>query len=426
MHGRCSPPERLLCVVLLSVLPLAALADRSGRLLATGGAVSIEATAGGGITPWAVLAGYGTDEQVGCAAALTGVHTDDYTLQSAGGACTWGNRIELSIGRQELDLDGLRPVLGLPDNQMLRQRYAGLKVRLAGDIVYSDWGQLSAGVLYRQSEDKALVRAAGATDTTGIDGYLSAGKLFLDGPLSRMAYADVGRLRFTRANQGGLLGFGGDRRRQLPRQHRTGRRAACAQGPCHRYRVPPEAGQSRLCRRGRLEGHLRCVVPVKAHLGHRRVGVPRQHRHVAGPERTLYFDSGKLMRSTAKGQYVAGRAKRYVITGVVLMLTACTNQATAPDRLYSELGGEPGITRIVEELIRNIADDPRITHHFTSLVAGFPATASRPTSGGSRVNPAPSMAEACAESHRLLDVADFNALVEDLIDAMDELDIDHR
>lgn len=210
MHGRCSPPERLLCVVLLSVLPLAALADRSGRLLATGGAVSIEATAGGGITPWAVLAGYGTDEQVGCAAALTGVHTDDYTLQSAGGACTWGNRIELSIGRQELDLDGLRPVLGLPDNQMLRQRYAGLKVRLAGDIVYSDWGQLSAGVLYRQSEDKALVRAAGATDTTGIDGYLSAGKLFLDGPLSRMAYVNA-TLRFTRANQGGLLGFGGDR-----------------------------------------------------------------------------------------------------------------------------------------------------------------------------------------------------------------------
>lgn len=210
MHGRCSPPERWLCVLLLSVLPLAALADRGGRLLATGGAVSIEATAGGGITPWAVLAGYGTDEQVGCAAALTGVQTDDYTLRSTGGACTWRNRIELSIGRQELDLAGLRPVLGLPDDQMLRQRYAGLKIRLAGDIVYSNWGQLSAGVLYRQSEDKALVRAAGARDTAGIDGYLSAGKLFLDGPLSRMAYVNA-TLRLTRANQGGLLGFGGDR-----------------------------------------------------------------------------------------------------------------------------------------------------------------------------------------------------------------------
>lgn len=210
MHGRCSPPERLLCVLLLSVLPLAALADSGGRLLATGGAVSIEATAGGGITPWAVLAGYGTDEQVGCAAALTGVHTDDYALRSTGGACTWRNRIELSVGRQELDLAGLRPVLGLPDDQMLRQRYAGLKIRLAGDIVYSDWGQLSAGVLYRQSEDKALVRTAGAKDTAGIDSYLSAGKLFLDGPLSRMAYVNA-TLRFTRANQGGLLGFGGDR-----------------------------------------------------------------------------------------------------------------------------------------------------------------------------------------------------------------------
>ncbi|MEX2258816.1 MAG: group 1 truncated hemoglobin [Woeseia sp.] len=133
------------------------------------------------------------------------------------------------------------------------------------------------------------------------------------------------------------------------------------------------------------------------------------------------------MRSAEKGRYEAGRAKRYVITGVVLMLTACTNQATAPDRLYSELGGEPGITRIVEELIRNIADDPRIRHHFTSLhIAGFRdrlETHFCQITGG----PCTFDGRSMRESHRLLDIseADFNALVEDLIDAMDGLDIDH-
>ena len=38
--------------------PMLASAD-AGRLLATGGATSLEGAAGGGITPWAVLAGYG-------------------------------------------------------------------------------------------------------------------------------------------------------------------------------------------------------------------------------------------------------------------------------------------------------------------------------------------------------------------------------
>ena len=34
-----------------------------GRLLATGGATMIEGAAGGGLVPWAVLAGYGTREE---------------------------------------------------------------------------------------------------------------------------------------------------------------------------------------------------------------------------------------------------------------------------------------------------------------------------------------------------------------------------
>lgn len=39
------------------VAPALALGD-NGRLIATGGATSIEGSAGGGITPWAVITGY--------------------------------------------------------------------------------------------------------------------------------------------------------------------------------------------------------------------------------------------------------------------------------------------------------------------------------------------------------------------------------
>lgn len=185
-------------------------ANAGDRLLATGGAVSIEATAGGGITPWAVLAGYGTSSQLGCAAAVTGLETDDYGFSSMGVACTLNNRIEVSFGRQALDLDGLIPLLGLPDGQQLRQRYAGVKLRLGGDIVYGRYGQWSAGALYKDSEDAWLARVAGADRTSGIDWYVSGGKLFLNGLFHRYTYVNAS-LRSTSAHQTGLLGFDASR-----------------------------------------------------------------------------------------------------------------------------------------------------------------------------------------------------------------------
>lgn len=38
------------------------------RLLATGGVMQIEGSAGGGLTPWALIAGYGTREEIGASA----------------------------------------------------------------------------------------------------------------------------------------------------------------------------------------------------------------------------------------------------------------------------------------------------------------------------------------------------------------------
>lgn len=196
---------------LLWMLSANVLADTGGRLLATGGAVSIEATAGGGITTWAVLSGYGEDGQLGCAAATGSVNTNDYGLRSFGAACSINNRIELSFGQQSLDLDGLRPLLGLPDKQKLRQQIVGIKVRIAGDAVYHRLGQLSAGLNYKHNQDGWLARAAGATRTSDSEAFLTAGRLYINGPFGWMAYVNA-TVRYTRANQTGLLGFGGDRR----------------------------------------------------------------------------------------------------------------------------------------------------------------------------------------------------------------------
>ena len=91
-------------LIALACLP-AAQAD--GRLLATGGAMQIEGAAGGGLVPWAVLAGYGTRDEYGGTFAITRVDTGDYNLDMLGAAFTFRNRVEISYARQDLDLGTL-------------------------------------------------------------------------------------------------------------------------------------------------------------------------------------------------------------------------------------------------------------------------------------------------------------------------------
>lgn len=198
---------RLLAVL---VLLLASGAQaRDGRLLATGGASQLEGAAGGGIVPWAVLAGYGTRDQDGGTAFYTRVDTGDYALDAFGVAYTFRNRLELSLARQRFDLGELQRRLSLPWDA-LEQDIFGAKLRLAGDLVYTPWPQLSLGVQHKRLRDAALPLAVGARDDRGTDVYLSASKLFLAGPGGRQLLLN-GTLRSTRANQMGLLGHGGDR-----------------------------------------------------------------------------------------------------------------------------------------------------------------------------------------------------------------------
>lgn len=182
----------------------------NGRLLATGGVSTIEGSGGGGIVPWATLSGYGTRDELGAVAFATHVDSGDYRLDVQGAALTVGNRLELSLARQRLDLGTLQERLALPWNA-LGQDVFGAKLRVYGDLVYGRGPQVSVGVQYKRLRDSALPLAIGARDDHGTDVYLSASRLLLQGAGGYQLLLN-GTLRATRANQGGLLGFGGDRR----------------------------------------------------------------------------------------------------------------------------------------------------------------------------------------------------------------------
>lgn len=181
----------------------------SDKLLLTGGVSQLEGAAGGGLTPWAVIGGYGTRDQIGANAFLTRVGVQDYHLDGAGALIGFLDRIELSIARQRFDTEDVGAALGLGRGYSFTQTIIGLKVKLAGDAVLEQdrWlPQVSVGAQFKRNDRGDLLRAIGAKDDHGVDFYVSATKLYL----SQSVLANL-TLRFTRANQIGLLGFGGDR-----------------------------------------------------------------------------------------------------------------------------------------------------------------------------------------------------------------------
>ncbi len=172
-----------------------------GKLLGTGGLVSIEGNAGGGITPWAVLAGYGENDQWSASAAVTQVQTQDFRLRSASVALGIYNRVELSFARQRFDIP----------NDTLGQEIFGAKVRVAGDLIYGSLPQVSLGTQFKRSTDANTLAALGIADTRDVDLYASVSRLFLQGPFDRSTLVNA-TVRSTKAQQTGLLGFSAKRK----------------------------------------------------------------------------------------------------------------------------------------------------------------------------------------------------------------------
>ena len=172
-----------------------------GRLLATGGLTSVEGAGGGGLVPWATLASYAEEGQWGATVAYNSAEVDDYKLGVGAITLNFDNRWEFSYAQQDFELLSL--------GGELKQRIYGVKYRLGGDVIYGKMPQFSVGLLHKKNTDFALPQAVGARKDKGTDFYLSATKAWLDGPWHRTWLANL-TVRATKANELGLLGFGGD------------------------------------------------------------------------------------------------------------------------------------------------------------------------------------------------------------------------
>ena len=172
----------------------------SGKLLATPGVSQVEGSAGGGIVPWAQLAGYASDDEIAINGFCSRADVSDYRLDVCGAQLNIYDRVEFSYAEQRFEVPAL--------NTDIEQSITGAKVRLYGDIVYSKWPQLSLGVQHKSLDDGSIANLLGAKDTSGTDVYLAASKLHL-GALAGYNWFWNTTFRYSDANQLGLLGFGG-------------------------------------------------------------------------------------------------------------------------------------------------------------------------------------------------------------------------
>ncbi|MGO2354742.1 MAG: DUF3034 family protein [Marinomonas foliarum] len=178
----------------------------NGKILATAGLSQLEGSGGGGLTPWATLAGYDSQDETSASFFMTDVNVSDYRLSSIGVATSFYDRVELSLAQQTFDLPvDLVKALSVGD---IKQDILGVKVRLYGDAVYSAYPQVSVGLQHKQLDSDFVASYLGAKDDSGTDFYASATKVHLGAVAGYNLVWNV-TARATKANEMGLLGFGG-------------------------------------------------------------------------------------------------------------------------------------------------------------------------------------------------------------------------
>lgn len=179
-----------------------------GKLLLTNGVSTVEGSSGGGVSTWALIAGNETADGIGGSAHVSVVLLPAYRLETHGVAIGVHDRLEISYARQNFDTRDVGAKLGIGRGYMLNQDIFGAKLKLLGDVVYGSpyLPQVAIGVQYKHNLDAPIVAAVGGSHSEGTDFYVAATKLLLGQSILMGA-----TLRYTKANQTGLLGFGGDR-----------------------------------------------------------------------------------------------------------------------------------------------------------------------------------------------------------------------
>ena len=202
-----APLFRLLLPALL-LAPASAPVFAGDRLTGTWGVTQVEGAGGGGLVPWAIVTGSDSRDQVGATAyATTWRSQGGYTLSAFGAAVGIQDTFELSLARWRFGLSDTVP------GQSIGLDVIGAKWRVFGDAVHDQdrwWPQVALGVQHKHNRDFTVPNAVGARRATDVDVYVAATKVWLAGLAGRNVLGNL-TLRSTRANQFGLLGFGGDR-----------------------------------------------------------------------------------------------------------------------------------------------------------------------------------------------------------------------
>ena len=79
----------------------------TGKLLATPGVSQVEGSAGGGLVPWAQLAGYASADEVAINGFCSRADVTDYRLDVCGVQFNLFDRVELSYAQQQFDVPAL-------------------------------------------------------------------------------------------------------------------------------------------------------------------------------------------------------------------------------------------------------------------------------------------------------------------------------
>ncbi len=178
------------------------------RMRATGGVAQVEGAAGGGLVPWAVISGYGQTGEWNSSFFVIQTNVDDISTTGVGANFSYGNRFELSYTQQDLNLSAFADALPVPTNGSKLEIY-GAKVRLFGDLIYSDLPQVSVGAQFKTVDKFINSEIIGAEDDHGTDFYVAASKLFLNGVGGYPIFVNA-TVRLSDANELGFLGYGGD------------------------------------------------------------------------------------------------------------------------------------------------------------------------------------------------------------------------
>ena len=192
-----------------------------GKVLLTGGVATIDGAGGGGITPWAVINGYGTRDGINGSLHYTYAYLPNYSLNSYGASVGLYDRLELSYTRSTLPTGSTFDTVGLlvdllpgavgdtgiePFNTTIEMDVFGAKLRLFGDAVYTSDSlipQVSIGAFYKDNKNKELLHTLQAAKEKDWEAYVSITKVYF--PFSTLVNLTG---RYTAANQTGLTGFG--------------------------------------------------------------------------------------------------------------------------------------------------------------------------------------------------------------------------